>query len=705
MSKIKNTTFTVTGVCCADEEIIVRKKLKSLTGIKNYNFNLITQKLNVTHTCPEEEIIRALSSASFKAQKAQYVEAPKTFWVKYSNLLFTSVSGLLTLTGIVLNYFEVAEIITIPIFVTAIISGGWKIFIKGYKAAKSLALDMNFLMSIAIFGAVAIGEFTEAAAVIFMFSLALLLETYSINRTRRAIKSLMSLSPPTASVKSGIFEIVKPVEQINTDEIVIVRPGERVSLDGVVMQGKSSLNESLITGESVPVLKQTGGQVYAGSVNSRGTFEFRVTKLYQDTVLSRIIHLIEEAQSEKAGSQTFVEKFSRYYTPTVTILALLIAIIPPALFGQAFGEWFYRSLVLLVIACPCALVISTPVTIISGLTSAARSGVLIKGGRYLEELGKIKALAIDKTGTLTEGKPVVKDIIPLNSYSIEQLLKIAAAVESKSEHHLADAILIKAYESRKLSGQFQELVCEEFETFPGKGIRAKVDGKTYTLGNHTFCEELNLCGSEIEILLEKLEAEGKSIVMIIENSTPVGLISVTDSAREESKIAISKLHSEGLKNIIMLTGDNEGTARSIANELGIDDVRYKLLPEQKVEAIHRLNKVYGNVGMVGDGINDAPALAAASVGIAMGTAGTDAAIEIANIVLMSDNLSKVSDTIKLSKRTLRIIKQNITIALVTKAVFLLLGTFGFASLWMAILADDGAALIVILNGLRLLNNK
>lgn len=702
MNKEKNTTLFVSGICCADEEIIARKKLSSLDGVKDFNFNLITQKLNITHTCAEDAIINALNSCGFKTQKSDFAYTKQTFWEKYSNLIFTTISGLLTLLGIMLNYFEVDAYITIPVFLTAVITGGWRIALKGYKALRNLALDMNFLMTIATVGAMVIGEFAEAAAVIFMFSLALLLESYSVDRTRKAIKSLMAISPSTAAVKNGIFEVLKPVELVNVGETVIIRPGERIPLDGVITSGRSTINESVITGESIPLIKEAGSLVFAGTINGKGTFEFQVTKLQQDSVLSRIIHLVEEAQTERSESQTFVEKFSRYYTPTVTILAVLIAVIPPLLLSQPFNEWFYRALVLLVIACPCALVISTPVTIVSGLTRAARNGVLIKGGRYLEEIGKLNAIAIDKTGTLTEGRPVVQDIIPLNSYPRDELLKIAAAVESKSEHHVADAILIKAYEENI---EFQQLVCTNFESIPGKGIKATIGDKNYILGNHAFCEEHNLCNPEIELLLEKLELEGKSIVVIIEDQTPIGLISVTDTTREESKHAIQELHRQGIKNIIMLTGDNESTAKLIAKELGIDDVRSQLLPEEKVNAIRRLKAIHGSVGMIGDGINDAPALAASSIGIAMGTAGTDAAIDTANIVLMSDSLSKVSETISLSKRTLRIIKQNITIALITKAVFLTLGACGVATLWMAILADDGAALVVILNGLRLLKQK
>jgi Cd2+/Zn2+-exporting ATPase len=702
VNKEKNTTLFVSGICCADEEIVARKKLRSLDGVKDFNFNLITQKLNITHTCAEDTIIDALNSCGFKTQKSSFVDTQQTFWEKHSNLIFTSASGLLTFLGIVLNYFEVDAYITIPVFLAAVISGGWRIALKGYKALLNIALDMNFLMTIATVGAVVIGEFAEAAAVIFMFSLALLLESYSVDRTRKAIKSLMAISPSVAAVKNGIFEVLKPVELVDVGEIVIIRPGERIPLDGVITSGRSTINESVITGESIPLMKEAGSQVFAGTINGKGTFEFRVTKLQQDSVLSRIIHLVEEAQTERSESQTFVEKFSRYYTPTVTLSAVLIAVIPPVFLSQPFNEWFYRALVMLVIACPCALVISTPITIVSGLTNAARNGVLIKGGRYLEEIGKLTAIAIDKTGTLTEGKPVVQDIIPLNSYPKDELLRIAATVESNSEHHVADAILIKAYEE---DIEFQQLVCTNFESIPGKGIKGTIGGKNYILGNHIFCEEHNLCNNEIELLLEKLESEGKSIVVIIEDQIPIGLISVTDTTREESKHAIQELRRKGIKNIIMLTGDNESTAQSIAKELGIDDVRSQLLPEEKVNAIRKLKAIHGSVGMIGDGINDAPALAASSIGIAMGTAGTDAAIDTANIVLMSDSLSKVSETMSLSKKTLRIIKQNITIALITKAVFLTLGACGVATLWMAILADDGAALIVILNGLRLLKHK
>jgi Cd2+/Zn2+-exporting ATPase len=702
VNKEKNTTLFVSGICCADEEIVARKKLRSNDGVKDFNFNLITQKLNITHTCAEDTIIDALNSCGFKTQKSSFVDTQQTFWEKHSNLIFTSASGLLTFLGIVLNYFEVDAYITIPVFLAAVISGGWRIALKGYKALLNIALDMNFLMTIATVGAVVIGEFAEAAAVIFMFSLALLLESYSVDRTRKAIKSLMAISPSVAAVKNGIFEVLKPVELVDVGEIVIIRPGERIPLDGVITSGRSTINESVITGESIPLMKEAGSQVFAGTINGKGTFEFRVTKLQQDSVLSRIIHLVEEAQTERSESQTFVEKFSRYYTPTVTLSAVLIAVIPPVFLSQPFNEWFYRALVMLVIACPCALVISTPITIVSGLTNAARNGVLIKGGRYLEEIGKLTAIAIDKTGTLTEGKPVVQDIIPLNSYPKDELLRIAATVESNSEHHVADAILIKAYEE---DIEFQQLVCTNFESIPGKGIKGTIGGKNYILGNHIFCEEHNLCNNEIELLLEKLESEGKSIVVIIEDQIPIGLISVTDTTREESKHAIQELRRKGIKNIIMLTGDNESTAQSIAKELGIDDVRSQLLPEEKVNAIRKLKAIHGSVGMIGDGINDAPALAASSIGIAMGTAGTDAAIDTANIVLMSDSLSKVSETMSLSKKTLRIIKQNITIALITKAVFLTLGACGVATLWMAILADDGAALIVILNGLRLLKHK
>jgi Cd2+/Zn2+-exporting ATPase len=700
MSKpLHTSTFHVRGLCCVDEEILIRKKLSSLPGISSFTFNLVSQKLTVQHSCAKEEIVNALHDAGFTATTFSTREEPKSFWDKHSGAIFTSTAGLLTLVGIAANLFGYSKTLTIPMFIAAILAGGWKIAWRAYQAAKNLTLDMNFLMTIATIGAMIIGEWAEAAAVIVLFSLALLLESYSIERTRKAVRTLLTLMPKQATVKRGQFEINMPVEQIQIGDVLVIRPGENIPLDGQVLSGFSTVNQASITGESLPVEKEKGDVVYAGTTNQRGSLEMEVTKLAPDTMLARITQLIEEAQAQRAPSQTFVEKFAKYYTPTVIVVAALIATVPPLAFTEPFVTWFYRALVLLVIACPCALVISTPVSIVSALTNAARHGVLIKGGRYLEEVGAVNAIAFDKTGTLTEGTPRVTDVIPLNSLTPEQIIRIAAAIEAKSEHHLASAILMKAYEENIA---IDNVTYQRFEALMGRGVKATVDGTVYYIGNHELIEERGICSPRVEQSLHRLESEGKTAIILGTEKAALGIIAIADTLRSEASGVMRRLESEGIKKLIMITGDNEGTARAIAEKVGINEFHASVLPDEKVRHTQRLKQQYGKVAMIGDGINDAPALAAADVGVAMGVSGTDTALETADIVLTSDDLPKITHLIALSKRTLRVVKQNITIALATKAVFLLLGALGAATLWMAILADDGAALVVILNSLRLL---
>ncbi len=697
--KSKQTVYFVEGICCVEDEFILKKKLNGVAGVKDHHFNLITKKLSVLQTCPDQQIIETLKKAGFSATTLDNVENYEIKTAEWKKYIFLLLSGSLLLTGLILNNLKFSENVLLVFFALSAIVGGWKIAIKGIKSVISMALDMNFLMFVAAIGGFIIGEYAEAAAVIFMFSIALYLESLSLERTRKAIRSLMNLSPTTAYVKERGSEILKPVKNIKTGEMIKIRPGEQISLDGIITNGISSINESLITGESSPVLKQEGDQVFAGTINLRGSFEFKVVKEYHDTMLSKIVEMIEKGQSEKADSQTFIEKFSKIYTPAVTIIAILIAVIPPLFFSAPFEEWFYRSLVMLVIACPCALVISTPVTIVTGITQAARNGVLIKGGKYLEAIGKQEIFAIDKTGTLTEGRPKLQEIITLNSSAVEKILQIAAAIENHSEHPLAEAVEIKAVEA---GISFRDIEVKNFLSFPGRGITAQIGDKIYMLGNHLFCEENNLCSADIENILEKLESEGKTVIVVIENEIPMGIISFIDVAREESKKAIHELKQIGIKNILMITGDNEKIANTVAKEIGIDKINAGLMPEEKLNIVLKLKEQNNRVCVIGDGVNDAPALAASTVGIAMGSIGTDVAIETSNIVLHSENLMKVVDTIKLSKKTNKILKQNIVLALITKGVFLILGAFGLATLWMAILADDGAAIAVIFNGLRLL---
>lgn len=698
----RSSTFFVRGMCCGEEQLMIERKLRTIPGVDSCTFNLVNQKLNVFHTCSKDDILRALHRLGFNVREQTSVVEEKSFWEKHSAFIFTGCSGVLTALGILLEQLGIGNLMTIPLLLGAILTGGWRIAIKGIKSARNLSLDMSSLMTVAVIGAMAIGEWAEAAAVVFLFALALLLEHYSVDRARSAIRSLMDLSPRKARILHTAGELEVPVEEVRVGDVVIIRPGELIPLDGIVHAGHSTVNQSPVTGESIPVEKKAGDSVYAGTVNRTGSLEVKVSRLSSDSTLARIIHLIEEAQSQRAPSQSFIDAFARFYTPAVMGLAVLLAIAPPLLFGEQFGDWLYRALVLLVIACPCALVISTPVTIVSGLTNAARHGVLIKGGKYLENAGKLKVIAIDKTGTLTEGSPRVTDLIPLNSIPTEYILKIAAAIEFRSEHHLAGAVLSKAYEENV---PFDDVAIERFESLTSRGVKAIIEDKAYYIGNHELCEEVGFCTPDVEQAIANLEKQGKTVIVLAEENQALGIIGIADTAREESKRAIAQLRRRGIDEVIMLTGDNEGTARIVARELGVDNYQASMLPEEKVRAVKLLQDRYRQVGMVGDGINDAPALAVSDIGIAMGTAGTDAALETADVVLMSDDLSKVAYTMELSRKTLSIIKQNIVIALSTKLVFLVLGVLGAATLWMAILADDGAALLVILNALRVLKLK
>jgi Cd2+/Zn2+-exporting ATPase len=536
--------------------------------------------------------------------------------------------------------------------------------------------------------------------VIVLFSLSLMFESYSSSRSRRAIQSLMTLSPDHASLLSGGAEKLVPARDVSVGDTIVVRPGERIALDGTVVQGSSFVDQSPITGESTRVAKEVGAAVFAGSISERGSIQVRVTRRFEDTTLARIIHLVEEAQLKRAPVQTFVEMFARVYTPIVLGTAVLVAVLPPLLFHAAFIDWLYRALVLLVIACPCALVISTPVAIVSAITHAARSGVLIKGGMHIETLSKVRAVAFDKTGTMTEGKPKVTDIIPLDSLAKEEILRLAAALEHRSEHHLATAVLAEA---ARLSLRYSDVTVEAFEAIPGMGVSATIAGTTYHLGNHELCEQRGFCSPAVEETLERLSHEGKTAIVLGRNREALAVLAIRDVARHDSTQAIKRLKALGIQHTVLLSGDENATAQRLAHEVGIDCCDAGLLPEQKVAAVEKLKERYGTVAMVGDGVNDAPALAAASVGIAMGVSGTDAALETADVVLMADDLTKLPGIVALSRKTLSIIRQNIAIALSLKLVFLILSVAGFSTLWMAVLADDGAALAVIFNGLRLLS--
>lgn len=696
------STFLVKGMCCSDEEVILRKRLSKLSEVHDVKFNLVAQKLYVQHSTTDERILKEIGAAGFKAHTTNTLLEEKSFYEQYGQLLFTSASGLFWATGLTAQFaLSAGTDVTVPLFLLAIITGGWRIAKRGIYAVRTLSLDMNALMTVAVVGAMAIGEWAEAATVVFLFSLALLLETISTGRARKAIRSLIDLTPPSARLKRGIIEDTIPVQDVRVGETIVIKPGDRIPLDGEVIHGQSSVNQAPITGESRPADKRQGDTVFAGTINLRGMLEVRVTATSENTTLAHIIHLVEEAQSKRAPAQQFVDKFARIYTPAVLMLAVGVAAFPPAVLGLPFTEWFYRALVLLVIACPCALVISTPVTLVSALTNAARNGILIKGGVYLEALASIRTFVFDKTGTLTEGNARITDIVPVNTLSRHDILTIAASLERYSEHHIAGAVMRTALEENV---PIDNTTLEKFTAVTGKGVTGTVNGKQYVIGNHAYCEEEGKCSPVIHHEFERLENEGKTVLILWDDIEPVSVIGVADELRPEARTAIDRLHSEGVNAIIMLTGDNKQTAEAIAHRLGIDEVRAQLLPEDKLTAIEELKKKQ-KVAMVGDGINDAPALAAADVGIAMGTAGSDTAIETADIALMGDDLTKLAMLKRLSRKTVRIIKQNIALSIGIKLVFLILAVPGYATLWMAITADEGAALIVIANGLRLLRMK
>lgn len=718
-------SFKIHGMDCAEEIAALKRGLKAVVADEDrLGFDLINGKMTVTvgGDGPDEAgIISAVARTGLRAVPwNQYVAQGTTgesWWSRNGRALMTAISGLCTVMGFAIHAYlhgagdaitggetdgHVFPPVSQALYALAALAGGWFVFPKAFFAVRALRPDMNLLMTVAVIGAIIIQEWFEAATVTFLFSLALLLESWSIGRARRAIAALLELAPPVAYYVRPGDNLVeqRPVENVPVGSTVLIRPGERVPLDGVVVKGSSTLNQAPITGESLPVSKTMGDKVYAGTINEDGALEIETTKSASDTTLSRIIHMVEEAQSRRAASEQWVEKFARYYTPAMMVLAIAVAVGPPIVMGAGWYEWFYQALVILVIACPCALVISTPVSVVAGLNSAARNGILIKGGVYLEVPAGIRVVAMDKTGTLTRGEPEVQRIIPLNGHSENDLLSRAASLESSSEHPIAKAILRRAKAANVV---FER--AEEFKAIKGKGAEGKITGRQFWIGSHRFFLDKGLHGDAHEDEVRKLEEAGHSVLLIGNETHLCGLISVADEVRAESKDAIAAIKASGVEKVVMLTGDNAGTAKAVAEACGIEDYRAELLPEDKVQAVEELVRQHGTVAMVGDGVNDAPAMAAATLGIAMGAVGSDAAIETADIALMSDELSKLPWLIRHSRRTMRTIRQNIAFALGLKLLFIILALAGIATLWMAIAADTGATLLVIFNSLRLLRHN
>ncbi|MHC2146695.1 heavy metal translocating P-type ATPase [Pseudomonas sp. 210_17 TE3656] len=693
--------FRIEAMDCPTEQTLIQNKLGKLAGVEQLEFNLINRILGVRHTHADTLTIeQAVASLGMQAEplteSSEEPAAPPAPGKKHWWPL--ALSGVAAIAAEGIHFAELAPSWVVALVaLVSILSCGLGTYKKGWIALKNRNLNINALMSIAVTGAVLIGQWPEAAMVMFLFTVAELIEARSLDRARNAIGGLMQLSPDMATVQQsdGQWREVE-VKQVALGALVRVRPGERIGLDGEVVSGQSSIDQAPITGESLPVEKGPGDKVFAGTINQAGALEYRVTAAAGQSTLARIIKAVEEAQGARAPTQRFVDQFSRIYTPAVFAFALAVAVIPPLFMAGAWFDWIYRALVLLVVACPCALVISTPVTIVSGLAAAARKGILVKGGVYLEGGRKLDFLALDKTGTITHGKPVQTDHVVLDPLFEGRAQTLAASLADRSDHPVSRAIAVYANE--------QQLALSDvsaFEALAGRGVRGEVAGELYHLGNHRLVEELGLCSPQLEAQLDALERQGKTVVLLLDKSGPLALFAVADTVKDSSREAIAELHELGIKTV-MLTGDNPHTAQAIAAQVGIDQAHGNLLPADKLKTIEDLYAQGHRVGMVGDGINDAPALARSEIGFAMAAAGTDTAIETADVALMDDDLRKIPAFVRLSRQTAAILTQNIVLALGIKAVFLAITFAGMATMWMAVFADMGVSLLVVFNGLRLL---
>jgi Zn2+/Cd2+-exporting ATPase len=742
---------------CADCALKLEKGVSHLDGVAQCNVSFATAKMTLVYepsVLDPGQIERRVRTLGYSvvmpgglpAKHAPHGLAGLAFRARRKpREALTVLSGLLILLAASASLLHLPELASTSLYALAMMAGGYHIVLKAYGSLRTnRELDINVLMTIAAIGAAIIGEWSEGAVVVFLFSLGEMLEGYTMDQARGAIRGLLALAPTEATVlrpcldceghlgqrllTGGRYEggpcpwcepheLQIPVEQLAVGELLLVRPGERIPMDGIVRQGRSAIDQAPITGESLPVDKGAGAEVFAGTINGNGALEVEVTHLSADNTVSRMIQLVEEAQAQKAPTQRWIDRFARIYTPAVVALAAGVAIIPPLLFGQPFLNtanttgWLYRSMTLLVIACPCALVISTPVSIVSAISAAARRGVLIKGGVYLEALGRLRAIAFDKTGTLTVGRPALTEALCIdhderasaNCPSCEDVLALAAAVERRSAHPLASAV-VQAAEARQLNGRYA--AAEGVEAMIGRGVRGLVAGQTVAVSSHLYIHELALRHSAAFCQqVRSTETAGQTTLLLHDDGGVRGYLAVADPLRAGSAEAIAALRRAGIEHVVMLTGDNQATAQAIAVQVGIDDVRANLLPQDKLNAVESLLEHYGEIAMVGDGVNDAPALARATVGIAMGGAGSDQALETADVVLMGDDLALLPFVLRLSRQARAILMQNVALSLAIKAVFLTLALTGTATLWMAVFADVGASLIVILNGMRLLRAK
>ena len=702
--KMTEKTYRIEGLSCTNCAGKFEKNVKQLPGVTSATVNFGASKISVEGQTTIEELEEAGAFENLiirdDQENDEQVRSKESF-IKRNIALIISLGFILVA---VISQLSLGEdhLLTKALYILAIIIGGFDLFKEGFSDLIKLDFSMESLMTIAIIGAAFIGEWAEGSIVVILFAISEALERFSMDKARQSIRSLMDIAPKEALIRRNNVEQLVSVDKIDIDDIMIIKPGQKIAMDGLVINGHSSVNQAAITGESVPVEKQLDDEVFAGTLNEEGVLEVKVTKKVTDTTIAKIIHLVEEAQGERAPAQAFVDKFAKYYTPFIIIMALLIVVVPPLFFGGDWNKWLYQGLSILVVGCPCSLVISTPVSIVSAIGNAAKNGVLVKGGVYLEEIGHLRAIAFDKTGTLTKGKPVVTDFIATSSETDINYLSIISSLESLSQHPLASAIL---NEADKTNVDYKSIQIEDFQSITGKGLTGIHQNIRYYIGSPKLFSASVIEETAVKVQYRQFQEQGKTAMYFGTDEQILGVIAVADEVRDSSAAVISELHKLSIEHTIMLTGDNTKTAESIGKQLGVTEIKGDLMPQEKLDSIKALRTTYNKGAMVGDGINDAPALAASTVGIAMGGAGTDTALETADVALMGDDLQKLPFIVRLSRQTLKVIKQNITFSLGIKLLALLLVIPGWLTLWIAIVADMGATLLVTLNGLRLMKVK
>lgn len=703
MAKSETRRYRLTGLSCTSCSAKFEKNVQELEGVSEAKVNYGAAKLTVTGQASIAELEQAGAFDNIKVKPEQEIDTEArhqkpAFWRENRSQLIAAVLIVLAFVS-QLTMMGEPRFLTASLFIAAIIIGGYALFIEGIKDLIKFDFSMATLMTIAIIGAALIGDFAEGAIVVILFAISETLERYAADRARQSISSLVKVAPKVATIRRNDLEQTIAVQDIQINDVMLIKPGQKIAMDGIVIKGESTVNQAAITGEALPVDKQLSDEVFAGTLNEAGYLEVQVTKRAADTTLAKIIQLVEAAQGERAPAQAFVDKFAKIYTPFIILLATLIVILPPLFFGGDWQRWFYQGLSVLVVGCPCSLVISTPVSIVSAIGNAARHGVLVKGGIYLEEMGKLQAIAFDKTGTLTEGKPTVTDFVVLDDqFEATDLLQKISALEIYSQHPLASAIVAL---SQKRGIDATPISIENFKSLTGRGVQGDIYGITYLIGSPT----LFVSDSKIDTIKQDFHRKSKTVIYFGTSDQVLAVIGLQDAVRQTSRQTIQALQTLGVKETVMLTGDNQATADQIGREVGVSAVKANLMPADKLKEIQALQATFGRVAMIGDGVNDAPALAMANVGIAMGVAGTDTALETADITLMGDDLARLPFIVRLSRSTLRTIKQNITFSLALKVIALLLVIPGWLTLWIAILADMGATILVTLNGIRLMRVK